>query len=415
MNYRKNHILFSDYPTIMVGIKYKGEKNMDYKNEFPIVKQGKTFLAWAGLGTIPEVGIQALEEAKSALTNAMIMFPLREEIRKERAKMINAKPEEIALTPTTTAAICRILNSFEYNNRKKLVVSALNFPTIPFACEEQRRRGAEVAYVPSPQEIGNPPNNDIKPKPSDYEKAIDENTRMVFLTGACWRTGFRQDNIKEIIEIAHKKGAYVCLDNGQTAGQFSEDVKKSDVDFLVSVAYKKLMCPMGSTYLYVKEELIDKLRPLETGYFSDENPIESYPRWLERQNIGEHTLSKTASRFELGHPPLLLHHVSVAILKWLNKIGIKNIEEHGKDLMEYLAQRIAEEGYETYETNSPYSREQRSHVTLRNVDAHGLDEKLQRNNIIAMPAGNDDLRIAPHLSNTKEDIDEIMENLKEIM
>ncbi len=389
-----------------------------YRDKFPIIRRGVNYQATCGIGILPDVGIQAIEDVKNSSTeipevNFDNFLNAHEELKAEFAKIINAKPEEIALVPSTSAAVCRILNSLDYKDRNRLVVSALDFPCIPFACYAQQKRGAKVSFVPSAQEIGSPVDYDnLRPGPADYEKSVDENTIMVLLTGTCYRTGFRQDKLREIVEIAHKKGAYVFVDDGQLSGHFAEDVRENNVDFLATTTYKYLLCPMGNAFLYVKEELLEKLESLDRGWFSGENFMESFPYWLEY--IGHHKLSKTASRFELGIPRLLIDYIALPILKMINEIGVKNIENYTKDLLDYYFQRITEAGYEGFETKSPYNREQRSHLTIKVPDAQKVSVELRKYNAAVEPSGREVIRIAPHFYNIKEEIDELLTNLKNL-
>lgn len=389
-----------------------------YRDKFPIIRRGVNYQATCDIGILPDVGIQAIEEIKGMSTEIPeVSFEkflgAHEELRTEFAKIINAKPEEIAIVPSTSTAVCRILNSLDYKDRNRLVVSALGFPCIPFACYAQQKRGAKVSFVPSAQEIGNPVDYDnLRPGPADYEKSVDENTIMVLLTGTCYRTGFRQDKLREIVEMAHKKGAYVFVDDGQLSGHFAEDVRENNVDFLATTTYKYLLCPMGNAFLYVKEELLEKLESLDRGWFSGENFMESFPYWLEY--IGHHKLSKTASRFELGVPRLLIDYIALPILKMINEIGVKNIENYTKDLLDYYFQRITEAGYEGFETKSPYNREQRSHLTIKVPDAQKVSVELRKYNAAVEPSGREVIRIAPHFYNIKEEIDELLTNLKNL-
>lgn len=389
-----------------------------YRDKFPIIRRGVNYQATCGIGILPDVGIQAIEEIKGMSTeipevNFDNFLNAHEELKAEFAKIINAKPEEIALVPSTSAAACRILNSLDYEKRNKIVVSALSFPGISFACYAQQKRGAKISFVPSPQKIGSPVDYDnLRPGPADYEKSVDENTIMVLLTGTCYRTGFRQDKLREIVKIAHDKGAYVFVDDGQLSGHFAEDVRENNVDFLASTTYKYLLCPTGNAFLYVKKKLVEKLESLDRGWFSGEDFMDSFPYWLE--NKGRHRLSKTASRFELGVPRLPLDYISLPVLKMINEIGVKNIENYTKDLLDYYFQRITEAGYEGFETKSPYNREQRSHLTIKVPDAQKVSVELRKYNAAVEPSGREVIRIAPHFYNIKEEIDELLTNLKNL-
>jgi len=391
----------------------------EYRNRFPIIKRGMNYQATCGIGILPDVGVQAIEDVKNSSTeipevNFDNFLNAHEELKAEFAKIINAEPGEIALVQSTSAAACRILNSLDYEKRNKIVVSALSFPGISFACHAQQKRGAKISFVPSPQKIGSPVDYDnLRPEPTDYEKSIDEKTILVVLTGTCYRTGFRQDKLREIVKIAHDKGAYVFIDDGQLSGHFVEDVKESNVDFLASTTYKYLLCPTGNAFLYVKKKLVEKLESLDRGWFSGEDFMDSFPYWLE--NNGHHPLSKTANRFELGVPRLPLDYISLPVLKMINEIGVKNIETYTKCLLDYYFQRITEDGYEGFEAKSPYNREQRSHLTIKVPNAQRVAVELRKYNTVVEPSGEEVIRIAPHFYNIKEEIDELLIDLRKTL
>ncbi|MBS7646652.1 aminotransferase class V-fold PLP-dependent enzyme [Candidatus Bathyarchaeota archaeon] len=65
--------------------------------------------------------------------------------------------------------------------------------------------------------------------------------------------------------MAHSHGAVLIVDAIQSAGVIPIDVKRDDVDFLATACYKWLLGPSGAAYLYVRKELIEKLKPPMLG------------------------------------------------------------------------------------------------------------------------------------------------------
>lgn len=70
--------------------------------------------------------------------------------------------------------------------------------------------------------------------------------------------------VKEIAEIAHAVGAYVCVDGAQAAGHVFVNVQDLGVDAYVVSAHK-MYGPMGIGALFLSPQLQDKLQPLLLG------------------------------------------------------------------------------------------------------------------------------------------------------
>ncbi|GAI22014.1 unnamed protein product, partial [marine sediment metagenome] len=72
----------------------------EYRNRFPIIKRGMNYQATCGIGILPDVGVQAIEDVKGTSTeipevNFDNFLNAHEELKAEFAKIINAEPGEI--------------------------------------------------------------------------------------------------------------------------------------------------------------------------------------------------------------------------------------------------------------------------------------------------------------------------------
>lgn len=98
--------------------------------------------------------------------------------------------------------------------------------------------------------------------PSDIERAIKENTRLIVCTHASNVCGTLQD-IEEIGKIAKRHKILFAVDAAQTAGCVDIDAERLNADFLVFSGHKGLMGPLGTGGLYVKDP--SSLVPVITG------------------------------------------------------------------------------------------------------------------------------------------------------
>jgi selenocysteine lyase/cysteine desulfurase len=144
------------------------------------------------------------------------------------ARLVNAEPDEIAVTTSLSAGVSALASGLRYARRSKIVVTDLEFPTIGQIWHAQASRGARVVHV-APAEDGLVPLE-------RFEQAIDEETALVSITHVSYRTGAMTD-VAGVVELAHERGALVLLDAYQTTGSLPVDVavraRMADGDRLV--------------------------------------------------------------------------------------------------------------------------------------------------------------------------------------
>jgi selenocysteine lyase/cysteine desulfurase len=312
-----------------------------------------------------------------------------EAIRKSFAKFVGAKPEEIAVVYSTSHAISEIASSLKFDKRRKVVMGELDFPASGHIWLTQQLRGAQVTFLDSV--------NDSVPLES-YERAIDEDTAIVPLTHVSYKNGARS-NIEGVVRAAHDKGAYVIVDGYQVCGTEPIDVHALDVDFYTSGTLKYLLGSPGLAFLYVRESLIEKLRPTITGAFAQ--------KVLFQDSLKNFEPALTARRYEMGTPAMPSIYGSAPALELLQEIGLANVAAHIKKLRDALAkglQALQIPLKTPLENPGPM-------LVVRSVNAEKLSAKLAESNIIAS-AKFDGLRISFHVYNTLDDVRAILAALE---
>jgi selenocysteine lyase/cysteine desulfurase len=313
-----------------------------------------------------------------------------EETRRLFAKLIGAKPEEIAVIFSTSQGISSIASSLTFDKRKKIVMGELEFPASGHIWLTQKLRGAEVTFLDSV--------NDRIPTES-YDRAIDAETTIVPLTHVSYKNGARSD-VEGVVRIAHERGAYVLVDGYQVCGTELIDVHALDVDFYVAGTLKYMLgCP-GLAFLYVKESLIESLRPTVTGAFAQ--------RALFQDSLRNFEPALTARRYEMGTPAIPSIYGSAPALEFLLEIGTANIAEHIKKMRRALANglrdlRIAMKT--PLESAGPM-------IAVRTPNAAAVAAKLAEKKIIVAPLF-DGVRIAFHVYNTLDDVRAVLKALEE--
>ncbi|MDD4082058.1 MAG: cysteine desulfurase [Sphaerochaetaceae bacterium] len=156
---------------------------------------------------------------------------------------------------------------------------------------------------------------------------IDEKTGLLTITACSNVTGDFID-LKDIIKKAHQKGAFVIVDASQYIAHRKLDVQELNCDFAVFSGHK-IYGPTGIGVLYGKSEIMESLNPPKFGGDMVLNVMKQ--EWLP-----------LPSRFEAGTLNLAGIVGMGGAIQWMEKQGLKNIEEREKNLKSYLFNRISE-------------------------------------------------------------------------
>lgn len=134
--------------------------------------------------------------------------------------------------------------------------------------------------------------------------------------------------VEEIAEIAHRYGAKVFVDGAQSIPNMKVDVQKLNSDFFAFSGHK-MMGPMGIGVLYIKEDLLEEIPPFLRGGEMIDEVYEDYS-----------TFAPAPLKFEAGTPNVEGAYVLASAIDYLEKIGLDNIHEHERELLEYALEKL---------------------------------------------------------------------------
>jgi selenocysteine lyase/cysteine desulfurase len=222
-----------------------------------------------------------------------------------------------------------------------------------------------------------------------------------------YANGFRND-LKALSQIAHEHGAYLIVDAIQSAGVIPIDVKRDGVDFLATACYKWLLSPPGAAYFYVREDLIEELEPPYIGWASVNQAVfETVDFW----DIWSLQLSANASRFEVGTPSFLSFVGAAEAIKMLLNFGIENIERRVLRLTDHLIKAVKALGLKL---QTPEEPQYRSGIVNFKIDKpKEVADELRRKGIVVSARANG-IRVSPHLYNTEEEIERLVDEIRRI-
>jgi len=365
------------------------------REQFPVTKS-KVFLNHAAQSPLPKPVADAIRKCIDDFSNFGETSAEWLDCGKPLfAKLIGAKPEEIALVENTSVGLNIAANGLHYKKGSKIVTTDLEYPSVVYPWL-RKSLGVKVHYVK---------NVDGKISLEDIEKAVDNKTVALAVSHVEYVNGFRHD-LRALSEIAHKHGACLIVDAIQSAGTMPIDVKRDDVDFLATACYKWLLSPPGAGYFYVKKELIEKVEPSFVGWASVKPQVfETVDFW----DIWKLDLSETASRFEVGSPSIVSFLGAKEAIRMLLSFGIENVQKRILELTEYLIKAVEAFGLKL---QTPKEGQYRSGIVNFKIDKpKEKAENLKQKGIIVSARANG-IRVSPHFYNTEEEIDQLISEIK---
>ena len=249
-----------------------------------------------------------------------------EDAREKVRAFINAPTEgEVIFTGGATDSINLVASSFGEDNigeGDEIILSQLEHHSniVPWHYLRERK-GAVLKWVPILD------NGDLDLEA--YEAAFSPRTKMVALTHMSNALGTITP-IKEMIRIAHEKGALVLVDACQSVVHLPIDVQDLDCDFLAFSGHK-LYGPTGIGVLFGKAELLRAMRPYRGG-----------GEMIKVVEMDKITYADIPHRFEAGTPAIAEAIAMGAAVDYVTSIDRIAALNHENDLLAYATQRISE-------------------------------------------------------------------------
>jgi selenocysteine lyase/cysteine desulfurase len=368
------------------------------RKEFPVL-QRKTYLnsgSYCALANEVRAAFDAYMEDRLLVgANWDVWVTKNESVRGLTAKLLNASPDEIAVTASVSAGLNALASALQFTGpRNKVVVSDFEFPTNAQIWHAQEPRGARVVHVPRDADGYIPAQM--------FEKAIDEQTQLVAITHVCFRNGAKLD-IPGIVRLARAKGARVLLDCYQSVGSLDIDVKALDVDFAVGGMLKYLLGTAGIGFLYAKESCVRSLVPTNSGWFAQAD--------IAAMDITANRPAPTARRFEAGTPPVVNCYAAEAGLKMLLKVGAPAIEKRNYALTRRCMQRLEEIGWPSI---TPVEDARRgATVAVPSRASAQLSAELMKHDIVTSHR-DDNVRASFHFYNNDDDVESFIAAMQEL-
>jgi len=361
--------------------------------EFPLLDRC-IYLNACSLGPLPRRGRGALAryaqdwDEQGTPVWFSTWLPLLERFRGKVGELLQAPAGSTAIAPSVSVALGTLATGLPLRKgRSKVLIGELDFPTIGH--QWLSRPEYEVEFVPSRDGMTIPP--------EAFAERIDSQTALVATTHLFYTTGYLQD-VRAIADAAHSAGALCVIDGYQTCGCVPLDVSAMECDAFVGGCLKWLSGGPGNAFLYVRPELIPKVRPQGTGWFATRDPFSF--------TLQELVFAADARRLETGTWAMASHYAGLAGLELILEVGVGNIQERLRDLTDRILERCDEAGVNTF---TPRERARRCGiVTLECEHPEDVEAKLHAEGVI-VDSRPGRIRLSPHWCVTAKELERGMD------
>lgn len=365
------------------------------RQDFPITQEF-TYLDNASLSPLPLQVVKAVEgmlneRSRKGVKAFWGWMDKIEEVKRLLAGLINATPEEIALTQNTSEGINMVANMLDWHPGDNVVINNLEFFPNYWPWLRLRKFGVELRVVQHRHGLITT---------QDIAEQTDDRTRVIALSNVAWINGLKHDLV-EIGSLARQHGAYLVVDAIQSVGNMDLDVRQGPVDFLSCGGHKWLFSLLGTGFFFCRKELIEKFEPVYLGWQSSDNRLD--------YTFREYTLSPTAHRFMHGNTSIAGVFALLAGIGYINQVGLKNLENRNRELTSYLIERLQSLGMEFL---SPLEEKYRSSiVNFLPSDPQAVYKAAEERGVVVCVRGGG-IRVSPNFYNTEEEIDRLAEVVK---
>ena len=317
-------------------------------------------------------------------------------------KYINAKSkDEIVFTKGATEAINLVANTFGQKYLKEgdeILLTELEHHSNYVPWHYLRSlKGVKIEFA----EV----NEDGEVSVESIAKKITSNTKIIAVTHLSNVTGAILP-IKEITELAHSKGIPVLIDGCQGAPHLKLDMQDLDCDFY-TISCHKMYGPTGLGILYAKKKWLEELPPYQGGG--------GMIKEVKKDSISYGDLP---NKYEAGTMATAQVVAFDQSIKFLEKIGMNNVIQHEKELMDY-GQEVLRKNNAVKLVGNPKNKGAVLSFTIEGIHPHDIATILDEDGV-AIRAGHHCCQILHEtlgitataraslgIYNTKEDIDRL--------
>jgi len=333
-----------------------------------------------------------------------------EEARGRIARFVDAPEEGVVFVRNTTEALNLVAHSYArelLHPGDRIVLTEMEHHSnlVPWQLAAERA-GLELAFL----RVEDDGTLDM----AEAERLFEPPTRLVSLVHQSNVLG-TINPVKEMVRMAHRHGALVCVDAAQSVPHMAVSVRDLDCDFLAFSGHK--MCgPMGIGVLWARQELLERMPPFLGG-----------GSMILRVGLDRSSWNTIPHKFEAGTPDVAGAVGLAAACDYIAGIGLDRVRAHEIELTTQLMAGLETVGdIDLYGPRDISNHGGAVSFNLKDVHAHDVGTILDRQGI-AIRAGHHccqplmrrldvaaTARASVYLYNTGADVEALVAGLREV-
>ena len=310
------------------------------------------------------------------------------------AQLIGAEPEEVALSINTGFGLSLAARALPLKAGDIVLASDKEFPANVYPWMLLKDSGVTLELVPTTS-AGWPDEARL------LERLTDPRVRVLAVSLVQFSNGYTVD-LGRLSREARATGTYLVVDAIQGVGQLPVNLRETPVDIFSCGAQKWLLSPWGSGFVYVRRDLIRDLRPAITGWMAFEGTDD-----FSRLTQYDDSLRGDARRFEMITLPYQEFAGMNASLELLLSVGIDRIAEHLQALHSPVLRWAERTGVRVV---SPTGQRGSGILCVAPDDVGHAFRALKAARVVSS-LREGAIRLSPHLFNTVEEMERIVEIL----
>ncbi|MDD2921349.1 MAG: kynureninase [Anaerolineales bacterium] len=368
------------------------DKLASFREAFVVTDPDLIYLDGNSLGRLPKAAIarakQIVEEEWGrdlirSWNKGWWESPAR--VGEKIAKLVGAATGQVIVSDTTSINLFKLVMAALalHPEKKRIITDTMNFPSdlyILQGCVQLLGNRHEIIRIDSNDE-------GVTPDLAALEKAINEDTALVTLSHVLFKSGYLYD-MKQITEMAHRKGALVIWDLSHSVGAVPIALDDCNADLAIGCTYKYLNGGPGApAFLYVKKSMQEKLSSPIWGWWGQDQPFA----------FGlDYSPAPGATRFLIGSQPIIGSLTMEAALEPLLDAGMDSLRAKSILMTDYAAflteNLLAPFGFSL---GSPRDSARRgSHISIRHPEGYRINRALiEEMNVIPDFREPDNLRL----------------------
>jgi isopenicillin-N epimerase len=359
------------------------------------------YLNNGGICPSPRVVMDALrrhlEYANSAPAKTMwgVLRPEVETVRQRLARAFGCSPEEMAVTRNTSESMEICIQGMDLERGDEALTTDLDYPRmITTYRQRELREGIVLKSVPVRVPVQDPAE-----LVEAFARGITPKTRVILCCHIIFLTG-QIFPIREICRLGREHGIPVIVDGAHAFAHLAFKRDELECDYYGTSLHKWLTAPIGTGFLYVRADKIERLWPLMAAAEPRSGNIRKF------EEIGTHP---AANRLAISEA-----------LTFHNAIGPRRKEARLRHLRDRWAKRLMQDKRVKF-----YVRLEPEHscglttFAIEGIDNGKLVEHLwQKHRIVTLAINHESvqgIRVTPNVYTTPDEIDMFCEAIEDVL